>query len=555
MKLINSPYFRKGVFALIIVIATIRALSLIGLDYRNAHGYDEQMWTSSSISSYQMFVNHHVRPTKELDNWFPTYAWIHDIPIFAGDSYKDFKPDTIHFPYDFITIKTKSGEVTEVVKYDTLVFPRKDFQWFDRAMWTFGWKAPNAGKYIMGWFIHVLSKEKPNPDGYFVFAHPINHANVKVKLPDEYKEDAYAPSSLYSSSPFSFAPNEYVRIARIPNAILTVLIIALVFIIGWLYIHYYVGLLAAVWMMLNKTFFEVNTAVGLDSFATFFTTLALLGLFANLNAIRKNKPWWEIVVLVLITALTIGLAISSKLNAGMLAFIVVVSYVLIGVMMLLLSKNRTKQNTKSVRQSHPELKQWIPKFLLSALITGVLSISVFVGLNPQWQGHTVKKIKATRESIDDYFTKRAAILTLNEKRDNPKTYTNWTKLKKTSSMKYNLMFERISYVKNTDKFYYGTFGSLLPFKFNLLDGLFAAWGLLALAGLAWQKWKGEKRIDAQALLLISFLLIFIGNTDFLWIDWARYFTPVLPIYSILVGLGIYRLVDSVRHKINTNRTK
>lgn len=546
MKLINSPYFKKGLFALVIIIATVRAFSLISLHHRKAHGYDEQMWTSSSIASYQMFVNKHVRPTKELDNWFPTYAWIHSIPIFTDESWKNFSPDTIRFPYDFITVKSKSGDVTEVVKYDTLLFPRETFQWYDRAMWTFGWKAPNAGKYIMGWFVHVLSKQKPDPNGYFVFAHPVNHPNIKAKLPDEYKEDTYAPSSLYSSSPFSFVPDEYVRIARIPNAIFTILIVSLVFALGWMYINYYVGLLASIWLLLNKSFFDVNTAVGLDSFATFFTTAAIITLFANLNAIRKNKAWWQIASLSLITAIIIGLAVSSKLNAGMLAFITAVCYALIAIMLLLgFMKKKTSKHTASTL---PSLKQWLPKYIASGVITAIVSIMLFVGLNPQWQGHTAKKIKATRESIDDYFTKRAAILTQNEKRDNPKKYTNWSKLKKTSSMKYELMLERVAYVKDTDKFYYGTFGSLIPFHFNLLDGFFAALGLLSLFSLAWQKWKQKKLVDAQLMLLLSFIFIFAGNTGFIWIDWARYFTPIFPTYSLLIGLGIFQFAQWVLNK-------
>src|SRR6478672_9471031 len=39
------------------------------------NGYDEQMWTSVSITNYNMYFKGYVRPTIALDNWFPTHAY------------------------------------------------------------------------------------------------------------------------------------------------------------------------------------------------------------------------------------------------------------------------------------------------------------------------------------------------------------------------------------------------------------------------------------------------------------------------------------------------
>ncbi len=544
MQFFQNRYVRIGLVVLTGIIALIRALMLTSLDHRNANGYDEQMWTSSSISSYQMYFNGHIRPTKELDNWWPTYAWIHGIDIFTGEKWNQFHPDTIKFPYDFITLKNAS----EVVKYDTLKFPRKKFQWYDRAMWTFGWKAPNVGKYIMGWYINSFAKNKPDPNGYFVFAHPVNHPNVKAKLPNEYKEDEYAPSSLYSSSPFSFAPSEYIRLARIPNAIFTALILVLVFVAAWLYINFWTGFIATAWLLFNQTFFGVNTSVGLDSFSTFFTTLGVIFIVANLNLVRKNKPWWQVALVALGCAFVIALAVGSKLNAGVLVFISIACFVPVGLVLLMQALTK-KQPAKIKNQpAVPALvstviTQQLPKLVVSGIIIGVISITLFIQLNPQYQGASIKKIKATRESIDDYFTKRANILTQNEKRDNPKGYNNWAKLKRNSGMKLNLMLERVAYVKDDKKNYYGTFGSILKVPFNFLDGMLALLGLVVLGKLAWSKWKQQKIVHASAMLLLSFLIIFWGNTDFLWIDWARYFTPIFPLYSILIAAGLLRIIE------------
>jgi hypothetical protein len=550
MQLFQNRFVRIGIVTLTGIIALIRALMLTGLNHRNANGYDEQMWTSSSIASYQMYFKGHIRPTKELDNWWPTYAWVHGIDIFTGEKWNQFNPDTIKFPYDFITLKNAS----EVVKYDTLKFPREEFQWYDRAMWTFGWKAPNVGKFIMGWYINTFAANKPDPNGYFVFAHPVNHGNVKAKLPNEYKEDEYAPSTLFSSSPFSFAPPEYIRLARIPNAIFTALILVLVFVGAWLYINFWTGLIAAAWLLLNQVFFDVNSAVGLDSFSTFFTTLGIILVVANLNMVRKNKPWWQVILISLGSATVIGLAIGSKLNAGVLVFISIACFVPVGLVLLMqaLTKKqpvKTKTQPAAPASVSAVLTQQLPKLVVSGIITGVIGITLFIQLNPQYQGASVKKIKATRESIDDYFTKRANILTQNEKRDNPKGYNNWAKLKRDSGMKLNLMLERVAYVKDDKKNYYGTFGSILKVPFNFLDGLLALLGLFMLGRLAWSKWKQEKMFHASAMLLLAFLIIFWGNTDFLWIDWARYFTPIFPLYSILIAAGLLGVIEWAKAKL------
>lgn len=551
MQLFHNRYVRIGIVLLTGIIALIRSLMLAGDERRSTNGYDEQMWTSSSISSYYMYFKKHIRPTKELDNWWPTYAWIHGIDIFTGEKWNQFSMDTIQFPYDFITLNNAS----EVVKYDTLKFPREEFQWYDRAMWTFGWKAPNVGKYIMGWYINTFAATKPDPNGYFEFAHPVNHGNVKAKIPNEYKEDEYAPSSLYSSSPFSFAPPEYIRIARIPNAIFTAMIIILVFVAAWLYINFWTGFIAAAWLLLNQVFFEVNTAVGLDSFSTFFTTLGTILLIANLNMVRKNKSWWQVLLIALCSGVVIALAIGSKLNAGVLVFISIACFVPVGLVLLLQATIKKKQPVKTKNQPIAKasisslLTQQLPKLVVSGSIIGLISITLFVKLNPQYQGASVKKIKATRESIDDYFTKRAYIITQNEKRDNPKGYNNWKKLKHDSGMKLKLMLERVAYVKDNKKNYYGTFGSILKVPFNALDGMLALVGFVMLAKMAWSKWKQNKILHASAMLLLAFLIIFWGNTDFLWMDWARYFTPIFPLYSILIAAGFLDIINLVKTKL------
>ena len=174
MKYLQNKYVHIGLFAVMMILVTVRCFNRIPFTDKNkANTYDAQMWTSASITSYHMYFKNYVRPTTELDNWFPTYAWKKGVNVFTGDSAMinyytnviQYKPDTIKFPYDQITITNKKQQYSLAVKYDTTSFPRKDFQWFDRATWTFGWKAPNFGKYVMGWWIQTFATTKPNPKG------------------------------------------------------------------------------------------------------------------------------------------------------------------------------------------------------------------------------------------------------------------------------------------------------------------------------------------------------------------------------------------------------
>src|SRR5262249_34731598 len=146
----------------------------------------------------------------------------------------------------------------------------------------------------------------------------------------QYDSTSYAPSTLYSSSPFSFAPSEYVYLARIPNVITNAFLIVIAFLIAWFFISYWVGLVASVWLLLNGDMMIVNTAVGLDSFAAFFTTASVLFIVLSWQAIYKNKKWWKVLTLSALTGLCIAFAISSKLNSGVLVFIVMLIYALAG---------------------------------------------------------------------------------------------------------------------------------------------------------------------------------------------------------------------------------
>lgn len=630
MDFLKNKYVHIGLFALLIIITAVLC-SRRGPksdDYK-VNTYDAQMWTSASITSYNMYFKNYVRPTKELDNWFPTYAWKKGVNVFTGDSAMinyytnviQYKADTIKFPQDQITISNKKQQYALAVRYDTLKFPRKDFQWFDRATWTFGWKAPNFGKYVMGWWIQTFAKTKPDPKGYFEFFVPTNLAN-----PDS---GEYKPSQGPSPAPYSYAPVEYELLARQPNIIMTVLTIAAVILIGWIFFNFWIGFISGIWLILNKTFIDVNCAVGLDSFAVGLSTIAFLFMMITIRAILKNDKMWKVILWAIATGLASAFALSSKLNAGMVILTEGLVFGIISIVTLL--------GSLKIKESRPMIKFGsLIKTIVSGVIIAGMSYFIFIQLNPQVQKQPRERIAAMRGSIDDYFDRRARIFTSNQITDRLKavnaeivnlskvpgtnqqaltnvynqlntigknfgeeqqrsasnlkenefylnksekyvkdvtklekevqklnsqfepktTFTNWVKVKHNWPAAFQLVSKRMAMVdpENPTR-YYGTFGKLLNVKYNFLDGLFAVLGLIFCIGLGWKQWKDKKQFYTYGILFISLILMVYGNVDFVWQDWPRYITPIFPLYSLAIAIGLFETGRFIMKKVKARKEK
>jgi hypothetical protein len=123
-------------------------------------------------------------------------------------------------------------------------------------------------------------------------------------------------------------------------------------------------------------------------------------------------------------------------------------------------------------------------------------------------------------------------------------FVNWVDVKDNWTSACSLVLRRIAVVEDKkDARYYGTLGAFLKFPYNSLDGMLALAGLVFLVLMAYKQIREKKFIGPAAIILISFLLVFYGNVDFVWQDWPRYMTPIFPLYAILVSLGI---VESIK---------
>ncbi len=554
--------------ALLLIAAGIKSFSVIGLADRPAEGYDEKMWTSASVSSWAMFAKGHVRQPNALDNWFPTYAWENKVDVFTGEKWEQFSPDTVKFPYDYVTLKSENKGYSQLVKYDTLAFPRSDYQWFDNALWTFGWKAPNLGKFLMGAYIYARCAAV-NPNGYFKFE---------------------TPEGKPSSAPFAYSPSDQIYAARQVNALFTFGIFALLLWIGFLLKQPLAGALASLLLLFNTAFFDVHTAVGLDSFVVFFSLLSFAlflkwqAAFAAKSALTFQLLWS------LGLGLSLGAAVASKLNGAMAVVSTLPMYSFL---------------LYSVWSDKARLKQ----LLMGGGITAGSMLLLFIALNPQIRPQPYARSKAMQQSVDGYFEKRATALTIDSAskrinllfnalnpliqsgkltRENAeqlagqlngigtrmksdetagrltetidahwksmmevqndleklvpdssyggKTFYNWVAIKNNFAPAFELTARRIWIRSSTEERYYGSLGSWLNFSYNPLDLLLLLGGLGSVYWLR-RRYTGTHALAAVSLLVAAALTMY-GNINFLWQDWTRYFTPLLPWAGLLAGLGL-----------------
>lgn len=447
---------------------------------------DERNWTAVSISSYEMYFKGHMRPNVKMDSWFYTYAIEHKIDTTAMTPYQK--------------------------------------QWYDFAMWTFGWKAPNMGKYIMGGYVEAASKMEVDKDGYY----------EKGRI--EKQED----TNIY----YSRVPEELVFLARHPNAIMNGLTIAIIFLTGWLFLNFWAGFIASLYLLANKVYMHVNTVVGLDSPSIFFWVLAVFFLIYTIRAIFNNEKIWKSLLFALATGIMFGFAVSSKLNDAMFMHVCIFVFILSGVAILWARKPESAPFIKSI------FGKRLVALVLSGAIVAITGLGLFVALNPQVQGETLKKKDVIQESVDEFFKRRANSQT-SKNRQAKKILVDVTYKKPGKAL--NLVSRRNFMVDDTDK-YYGTFGSLISFKGNFLDGLFMLIGLGAMLWVAFTKLRKEKRINGEAIVLVSFFVMLYGMCNFIWTDFARYHMAIYPGLALAVGYGIYTLVDLIIRQVNKRKS-
>ncbi len=456
-----------GIFIGIFIVTLLYSLKLAVIENRPPDGYDENMWTGASITSYNMFFKGYIRDVTIVDGWFEQYAQQYHI--------------------------------------NTRAMQKEELQWYDNAIWTFGWKAPNVGKYLMGFAI-VNFGNNVNPEGNFY------HWN---------------PDKTQNKWPGNYSPAEHVWLARVVNAILNALGIGLLFFIGWYFINYTTGIVASLYLLFNETYMMSNTGAMLESSSIFFTILTIVLLMKFFQSFTKFSIKQNILYSIFI-GISFSLAVGCKLNAGLIGYTITITFIVAGIFLWKKIKSQpdNKEQKKKEKSEFQHQKQKYRQLFLNSILSMAIIFSttfaVFVGLHPHLRTDTVKKVQIIRESIDRFFDIRAQAL--------------GSKHIKDSFVESASLFIKRNYIKTEDA-YYGTFGKLLPLRFNPLDGIFIIVGLIGIIRLAIKEAKANYLINHFAFFILFYAIYFWGLVDFLWIDWSRYHVPIYPMNALLVGIS------------------
>jgi hypothetical protein len=435
------------------------------ISVRPSDGYDEQMWTGASIASYHMFFKNYENPSWYPERWFLGYS--------------------------------------QKYRYNPQAMPASQLQWFDDAMWTFGWKAPNIAKYIMGFGVVAFSDTIIDPQGYFY----------------RYTED-----KAKNKWPGNYAPASFVEQARKVNAILNIMTIAVVMLVGYYFIGFYSGLFAGLFLTFNPTFTLINTAAGVDSAASLFSTVAVIALLILVKRMYKAGIDRKFYLSAALLGLSFAFAVGSKLSGAIVGFIIALVYLLMAYNWLNPYKPKLPVEKKP-KDTILKTGLNFNKLLISGLIVTFITFSVFIYSNPVLYHKPTLKMKMIRESVKEFFDIRAQALKTED-------------INKSGWKSFVLVVKR-NFVK-TEESYYGTLGTWIPFKFNPLDLILLATGIYWLWKKAKDDWQSPQRVNDSAVLLISFALFLYGVVSFIWVDWPRYHTPIFPIVAMISGYGLIK---------------
>ena len=191
-----------------------------------------------------------------------------------------------------------------------------------------------------------------------------------------------------------------------------------------------------------------------------------------------------------------GFAVSSKLNDAMFMYVCVFAFAIAGIAVLW---GRKPEKNISFFKSVFGVR--LIALVISGLLVGLTGYGLFVALNPQVQGDTMKKVEVIQDSVNEFFKRRANSQT-SKNRQAKKVLVDVTYKKPGKA--FNLISRRNFMVDDTEK-YYGTFGSLVKFKGNFMDGLFLLIGLAALVWIAFNKLIKEKKIKWVIISYFFFL--------------------------------------------------
>ena len=391
-------------------------------------------------------------------------------------------------------------------KYFKLFFVDRDFhneQWNE---W-FTCDQPSVGRYIIGLSLYI---------------------NGGADRFDEIQRIPFwnfSKDYIWNKAAGAIPQDDILYAARLPMAILGGLTCLLIFFAGKLIFNRYVGIVAAILLAYNPLMLKCSQRAMTDAPLIFFMT-AVMVMIIFFHRSFVNRKYAAGLCYALVIGLNVALATGTKLNGA-------IAGIVFGIFCLLLLTTRIIDITNNFEGKHsyiqiitaPEIR-----FILSSLIlTGFVSLVIFVSLNPYLYKHPLKRslkmVEHRMKVVQGQQIDSPAIKTISEKI-------------------YFVMGRTL---------YYKAFTTLKHFAKLPLDLVMFVLGLTILAYTETRHLIEKKSPSPKAIIIVWTVITYLGIIAWIPLDWDRYYLPPIPCMAMITAFAIERIFNKflpyLRHLI------
>jgi hypothetical protein len=319
-------------------------------------------------------------------------------------------------------------------------------------------------------------------------------------------------------------PKKILYVARLTMALFGSFTCLLIYWIGKMLWGIKAGIISSLLLAYNPLMFIYSRRVMTDAPLLFFLTANVILVIYFYQSLLKQKVLKTFVFAILI-GVNSALATGTKLNGG-LAGLVFVGFC---IFLVLVKGAHYGFSKDSLRRSITkfQIDRDITTVLTSLLISGVISLLVFVGINPTLYP---KPLKGSLNMVKF----RMSEVSHQEKYAGQK---NYEVLKYSLSKKIDFTVRRTLF---PGKMNYATLAKIfkIPIDFTLF--------ILGLTMLLYYEFKyllANSKPSFNSIIILWTIITIIGIIVWIPFDWPRYYLPVIPCTVIIIGYCINKIID------------
>jgi len=317
-------------------------------------------------------------------------------------------------------------------------------------------------------------------------------------------------------------PQEILYIARLTMALFGSFTCLLIYWIGKMLWGIKAGIISSLLLAYNPLMLVCSRHAMTDAPLIFFLTMNILLLIYFYRALL-NQKFLKTVIFGILIGVNSALAAGTKLNGGLAGLVFMGFYIVV----ILIKGIQYVFSKDSLRKSLSKFTadREIKVTLTSLIVSGVIAIIVFVGMNPSLYP---KPLEGSMNMIEY----RMLEVNHQEKYADQKKYTV---LIDSFSRKIDFTFRRTLFPgKNV------ILGNIfkIPIDFALFIG-----GLILLLYCECKYLLARSKPSFNGIIILWTFITFIGIIVWIPFDWPRYYLPVVPCIVIITGYCISKIID------------